>query len=167
MLVKTHFVADLRELWSFKSFRARVFFAILPTAVAIIFGALATDRTHPYDYFADGSFIKPSSGRGGDQVTVSWSVRQNRAEACPGIVERVLVDPTTDVVLANYDPVIATPGPPVNGRINITFAMPRNIQPGMVGYRAKLTYTCNWLQALLPAFAIRYETPMLLFEVKP
>jgi len=157
--------ADVRELWGFKSFRARVFFAIIPTAIAFVFGLLATDRVRPYDYIPEGSFIVPTSGKGGDQVTVHWHVRQNRTKPCPGIVERLLIDPSTDVVLATYDPVLATPMPPVKGYLNVTFAMPRNMQAGVVGYRAKMTYTCNWLQAVFPTMAIKYSTPTLLFTV--
>ncbi len=160
-----YFAAQVRELWGFESFRARVFFAIVPTLFAFVFGLLATDHVRPYDYISTGSYIEPASGKGGEQVIVHWRVVQNRVKQCPGLVERFLIDPVTDVVLAAYDPVLATPSPPVNGFLNVTFAMPRNMQAGVVGYRAKLIYTCNWLQGVFPAFAIRYSTPTLLFTV--
>lgn len=165
ILSHTHVMDDLKELWEFKSFRMRVFFAIAPTLAAAAFGYLAIDRTRPYDYILAESYIQPPSGRGGDQVTVSWKVKVNR-KPCPGTAQRVLVDPSTDIVVALYDPVLATQGPTVNDRLNITFSMPKNLHAGWVGYKAYLTYQCNWLQSLFPAWAIRYQTPTLLFRVE-
>ena len=78
-------IADIKELWQIKIFRVRIFFAIVPTIAAAVFGFLAADNTHPFDYIAEGSYIKPPTGRPGEQVIVSWSVRQNRS-ICPGIV---------------------------------------------------------------------------------
>lgn len=158
-------IADIKELWQIKIFRVRIFFAIVPTIAAAVFGFLAADNTHPFDYIAEGSYIKPPTGRPGEQVIVSWSVRQNRS-ICPGIVTRQLIDVNTKEVVAMYDPVFATRGPVTNNRLNISFAMPKTIPTGWIGYRANLEYTCNWLQQAFPSFAIRYQTPMLLFKVQ-
>ncbi len=166
ILAKGHILADLRELWEVKSFRARVFFAIAPTFLAIAFGALATDRTRPYRFIQESSFVEPAQGRGGTQVVVNWRVELERQHTCPGTVERMLVDPHTGVIVALYQPSLATSIPPSDGWIRNAFVMPQSVRPGLVGYKSKLTYYCNWFQALFPSFAIRYETPVLLFTVE-
>jgi hypothetical protein len=159
-------MADLRELWGVKSFRARIFFAIVPTVMAMAFGALATDRTRPYDFILSESYIHPASGKGGTQVVVNWKVHSNRSHVCPGTIERVIIDPETGVVLATYTPTMANSQMPLDGWIRNTFLMPHNMKPGVVGYRSKLAYTCNWFQALFPSFAIHYESPTLLFTIE-
>lgn len=164
MILESHIMADIKELWSFKSFRARIFLAMFPTALALVFGFLAFDTTRPYVFHASESYIIPPSGKGGDQMTVFWKVTHNRT--CPGIVQRTLVDPATDVILAVYD---ASPaainGVDIGGNVLAkTFSLPRTLQKGVVGYQASLLYTCNWLQILFPdTFGIKYQTPKLLF----
>lgn len=162
-----HFMADIRELWAFKSFRLRIFMTILPTLLAIIVGYFAMDRERPYIFHKEGSAIIPPSGHGGDQITVVWKVTFNRQ--CSGLVERQLVDPDTGVIIGAYDPSPAAyNGVDVGGNyLRKTFALPKVLQKGWIGYQADLTYTCNWVQALFPgAFAIRYKTPRLLFKVE-
>lgn len=166
-----HVMADLRELWTFKSFRARIFLAAFPTAIAFFFGHLASDRDRPYEFIKEKSYILPPSGRGGDTVTVVWRVNYTRT--CPGFVERRLIDPQTDAIIAAYDPSptansvtrVNTTDPPIT-ELRKTFALPKVLQKGTIGYKAKLTYHCNWLQAVWPLFAIKYETPTLLFTVE-
>jgi hypothetical protein len=162
-----HAMSYLRELWQIESFRARIFFAIAPTIVAVAFGYLATDHMHPYDFIGEESSIIPPSGRGGDQVTVVWKVHHNRS--CPGTVERQLVDPDTGAIIALYDlsPAALNGLPSGDGYLRKTFALPKNVQTGWIAYQAKLAYTCNWLQVIAPVFAVRYTTPKLLFKVEP
>ena len=160
-------MADLQELWGFKSFRARIFMLILPTLIAVLFGYFAMDRTRPYVFHEDGSAIIPPSGHGGDQITVVWRVTHTRT--CPGTVERHLIDPDTGAILTAYDPAPAVVnGVDVGGGyLRKTFALPKLIQKGWIQYQAKLNYNCNWLQRLFPdAFGIKYTTPKLLFKVE-
>jgi hypothetical protein len=167
LLSDIHIMSDIRELWSFRSFRLRIFMAIAPTLFAVIVGYFAMDRTRPYVFHEDGSAIIPPSGHGGDQITVVWRVTQFRT--CPGTVERQLIDPDTSAVVANYDPSpAAINGVDVGGGyLRKTFALPRVIQKGWIEYQAKLNYQCNWLQAWFPnAFGIKYTTPKLLFKVE-
>lgn len=160
-----HPLRAFRELWTLESFRARIFMAVLPTVLAIGFGYLVFDRTPPYIFHEKGSYIVPPAGVGGDQMTVMWSITHNRT--CPGTVARKLVDPVTNVILAEYAPL-----PAAQDAVNIggnilakTFTLPRSLQTGMIGYQADLTYTCNWLQAWFPGtFGIKYSTPKLLFR---
>lgn len=165
ILPNYHPMETLRELWTFRSFRARIFLAILPTTLALITGHFALDRQRPYDFHEDGSYIEPPSGHGGDIVTVNWHVSHHRT--CEGTVERQLVDPNNDVIIATYDPTpAALNGVRVGERhLRKSFALPHNMQPGTVAYQAKLSYQCNWLQELFPgAFSIRYTTPKILFK---
>ena len=167
ILNDNHIMADVQELWTFRSFRARIFMAIVPTLFAVVFGYFAMDRTQPYIFHEDGSAIIPPSGHGGDQITVVWRVTYVRQ--CTGIVERLLTDPDTGVVIANYDPSpAALNGVDVGGGyLRKTFSLPKVLQKGWIGYHAKLTYTCNWLQRAFPeAFGIKYMTPKLLFKVE-
>lgn len=162
-----HIMSDLQELWSFKSFRLRIFMTILPTMLAIIVGYFALDRTPPYVFHEEGSAIIPPSGHGGDQITVVWHVSTYRV--CAGTVERQLIDPDTGAVIASYDPSpAAINGVDVGGGyLRKTFALPRVIQKGWIQYHAKLNYQCNWLQVWFPAaFGIKYITPKLLFKVE-
>jgi len=162
-----HIMSDLQELWSFRSFRARIFMAILPTAFAIGFGYLAMDNVHPYDFHQEESSIIPPSGHGGDVITVVWKVTHRRT--CPGTVERQLVDPDTGVIIGAYDPSpAALNGEPVGqSYLRKTFALPKVLQKGWIGYAAKLVYTCNWLQSAFPdTFGIKYTTPTLYFKVE-
>lgn len=168
ILSEIHIMSDLQELWSFKSFRLRIFMAIAPTLLAMIVGYFAMDRTRPYEFIVEESSIVPPSGKGGDQITVVWAVKETRRAACPGIVERKLVDPQTNAIIAAYEPSLAAlNGEPDGKFLRKTFLLPRGLQRGWIGYQADLTYTCNWLQVLFPgAFAIRYKTPKLLFNVE-
>lgn len=162
-----HVMSDLKELWSFRSFRARIILAIFPTLIALIFSHFAADRQRPYDFHVDGSFILPPAAEGGDQITVHWKVTRHRQ--CEGIVERQLVDPRTDVIIASYDPApAAVNGVPVGSDVlRKEFTLPLNLQKGEMAYQAKLTYTCNWLQKIFPnALGIKYVTPPLKFTVK-
>jgi hypothetical protein len=161
-------MADLRELWTFKSFRARIFLAIIPTTIAMVVGFFALDRQPPYDFYTQehGSNIEPPAGAAGDTVTVNWRVRFHRQ--CDGTVERQLVDPATDVILAAY-----AVAPAAQNGIKIgeeylrkPLTLPNNIKRGTIAYQAKLTYQCNWLQRAWPFFAIRYTTPKLLFHLE-
>lgn len=168
ILADSRFTSALQDLWSVKSFRVSIFFAIAHTIAAMLVGYLAMDSTHPYEFLAERSYIVPPESRGGDQIIVNWSVVHNRT--CPGTVERQLMDPETGVVLATYDIAPAAfngevVGP---GRLSKTFTLPKSIQPGWIGYQAKLAYTCNWVQDMFPdRLAIRYTTPRLLFKVEP
>lgn len=168
ILSDSHIMSDLKELWTFKSFRARIFLAMLPTFIAIMFAHYAADRQHPYDFFVEGSYIEPPSGKAGDHITVYWKVTRHRA--CDGIIERRLVDPVTNVIIASYDPDSSTGGvgEEINPRLlRKTILLPRNIQSGYIGYQARMTYACNWLQKALPrTFGIQYTTPQLLFLVE-
>lgn len=168
IIQNTHMLADLRELWSVKSFRARIFLAMLPTAIALIVGYYVTDAQRPYDFHKEGSFIEPPVGTGGDQVTVNWKVTFYRQ--CTGHLTRTLVDPNSGVLLAVYDtsPVASASGVfAANGYLRKTFTIPRSMPPGVIGYKAQLEYQCNWLQRMFPRpLSIRYETPMLLFKVE-
>lgn len=161
-------MADLRELWSLESFRARIFMAAIPTVFSVIVGYYALDRQPPYDFYGqdEGSSIEPPTGAAGDVVTVNWRVRFHRS--CVGTVERQLVDPESDVILAAY--AIA---PAAQNGIKIgeeylrkPLTLPRDIKRGTIAYQARLTYQCNWLQRQWPFFAIRYTTPKLLFHLE-
>lgn len=164
MFSNIHPLAELRELWSFKSFRARIFMAIVPTAIALVIGHFATDRHRPYDFHVRESYIIPPRGVEGQDMSVHWRVTQRRS--CPGTVERQLVDPNTGVIVAAYNPEPAEEGMVTDGWLHKTFKVPRDIQAGNIAYQSKLTYQCNWLQVLMPALAIRYTTPRLIFTVE-
>lgn len=150
----------------FASLTFRVLFAVsvLVGLVLVPITYWAFDNQHPYVFDAEHSVIIPSEAVGNDQMIVSWQVTINRQ--CPGMIHRELFDPRTKVVLAIYDAQPAykseelKPGP---GRLNRTFLLPRKMQTGQTGYRAKMEYWCNPLQRIWP---IRYITPELLFEVK-
>ncbi len=164
MILNTHMLEDIRELWGFRSFRARIFLAIFPTTIALVVGHFATDRQHPYDFFVEESYVEPPTGSRGQEMTINWKVKEHRV--CPGIVERQLVDPKTDVLIAVYDPAPTDTRGAEDGWLRKTFRVPKDIQAGTLAYQAKLTYHCNWLQKLMPAIAIRYTIPRLTFYVE-
>jgi len=160
-------MSEIRELWGFKSFRARIVLAIFPTLVALIVGHFATDRERPYEFHLEGSFIVPPEAESGDQITVNWKVTRRRQ--CEGTVDRQLVDPRTEVIIANYDPAPAALNGVAVGTdiLRKTFTLPLNMQRGDVGYQAKLNYQCNWLQKIFPnALGIKYVTPLLKFTIR-
>lgn len=165
---RMHLVADVRELWEYKSFRARIFFAIIPTVFGVAFGSLALDRTMPYEYDASQSYIEPPSGKAGIQVTIVWRVRVHRHN-CSGQIERRLFDVRTNAIIVQYDPVPIEPTP-VPTRdftwLRRTILLPEKLPLGRLGYNANTMYACNWFQAVFPTFAIRHTTPTLFFDVK-
>jgi len=163
-LTGIHLMSELKELWAVKSFRARIFLAILPTSIALVVGHFATDRQRPYDFHAEESFVIPPKGREGQEMTINWRVTHHRT--CPGTVERQLVDPNTGVIVAAYDPAPADTNGGQDGWLRKTFRVPRDIQAGNIAYQSKLTYQCNWLQKFVPALAIRYLTPRIVFTVE-
>jgi hypothetical protein len=164
LLSGIHLFQDIKELWTFKSFRARIFLAAFPTIIAAVIGHFATDRQPPYDFHADQSYVVPPVGREGLEMTINWRVTHHRT--CPGTIERQLVDPNTGVIVAIYDPAPADTNGGKNGWLRKTFRVPRDIPGGNIAYQSKLTYHCNWLQALVPALAIRYLTPRIIFYVE-
>lgn len=167
ILANHHVLVDLRELWGFRSFRIRVFFAVVFAVVAGVLSFLMADTKQPFEFIEEGSYIVPPAGKAGEQMTVYWNGKRNRY--CPGLVHRKLVDPNTGVVLAVYDPIPASfTDNTVAGMVVRNFTLPRTLQSGPVGYQVSLTFTCNWLQVLLPnTFAIRYNSPRLLFVFEP
>lgn len=159
-----HVFREIRELWTFKSFRARIFLAVLPTTIALVMGHYAADRQHPYDFHLEDSYVEPPFGILGQEMSINWRVTRHRV--CKGIVERRLIDPTTGVILARYEPTSANSAGGFDGWIRNRFRVPRDIPSGTIAYQSQLTYQCNWLQELVPAFAIRYSTPRINFYVE-
>lgn len=153
----------LANLFSSIVFRVLFFVSVIVTAALVPITYWALDNTRPYIFHASESYIIPTQASGNDQMIVSWKVNVNRQ--CDGLVRRELFDPRTEVLLTIYDaqPAHATPMPVGAGQFNRTFLLPRQIQTGRVGYRARLEYYCNPLQRIWP---IKYTTPDLFFEVK-
>jgi hypothetical protein len=152
----------LVNLFGSAAFRALF---VLSLIIAIIVGPISfwmLDNAHPYEFDADLSVIIPTEAHGNDQMIVKWKVHYNRT--CQGTIRRELFDPHTEVVLAVYDPQPAATEPPAfhDGYLNKTFLLPRKIQTGRVGYRAKLEFSCNPLQRIWP---MRYNSPSLFFTV--
>jgi len=115
------------------------------------------DTTLPYEFDASQSKITLSPAEGGGmQISVEWKAKVNRV--CPGTKTRELFDPTIrpPVRLAIYDP------ESTEDRQVRTFKLPRRISAGLIGYRAHLSYKCNWLQRFFP---LEYDTPDLFFEL--
>jgi len=163
-LLNTHPLATIKELWTEKSFRARIFLSVLPTTVALVVGHYAIDRQRPYDFHLEQSYVEPPRGVEGQVMTINWRVTRHRS--CPGTVERKLVDPDTGVIIAPYEATEANPSGGEDGWIRNTFRVPREIPGGNIAYQSMLTYRCNWLQELVPGLAIRYITPRIIFYVE-
>jgi hypothetical protein len=163
MLLHTHPLVALKELWNERSFRLRIFMSVLPTSIALVVGHYAIDRQRPYDFHLEQSYVEPPRGVEGQVMTINWRVTRHRT--CPGTVERKLVDPNTGVIIAPYEPTEASTSRE-EGWIRNTFRVPREIPGGNIAYQSMLTYRCNWLQELLPALAIRYTTPRIIFYVE-
>ena len=80
----------------------------------------------------------------------------------PGIAQRVLFDPKTKIILANYDPTPAATSESVrDGYLNRTFALPRALPSGQIAYRADVCYGCNLLQQFVRPLCV--PTPNLIF----
>lgn len=163
-LLNTHPLAAIKELWTEKSFRARIFLSVLPTSIALVVGHYAIDRQRPYDFHVEHSYVEPPRGFEGQEMTINWRITRHRT--CPGTVERRLVDPNTGVIIASYEPTEANQHTIEDGWIRNKFRVPRDIPGGNIAYQSLLTYRCNWLQELLPALAIRYTTPRIIFYVE-
>lgn len=120
------------------------------------------DTTPPFEYDVKESQIVPQVAEGGMQIRVDWKVKVNRV--CPGTNVRELFDPVTKSRLAFYDPVPTASDSAIDddGHLIRTFLLPRRISKGPVGYRAHLSYQCNWLQRFFP---LELETPELFFEL--
>jgi hypothetical protein len=149
----------------FASLTFRVLFALSVFVMLLLVPTTywAIDKQPPYTFIQEGSYIIPNTAVGNDQMIVSWQVIVNRQ--CEGSVRRELFDPHTKVILAMYAAEAAHKNamPRGLGSFNKTFLLPRQIQPGRIGYRARLEYYCNPLQRIWP---ITYSTPDLFFEVK-
>jgi hypothetical protein len=142
----------------------RIGFAIV---IAFLTGSvvfMAFDTTPPYEYDESASFVVPSPANDGDQVTVKWRLTKvNRI--CPGISQRVLFDPKTKIILANYDPMPATTTESMrDGYLNRTFALPRGLPSGPIAYRADVCYACNPFQQFVRPLCV--PTPNLIFVVR-
>jgi hypothetical protein len=153
----------LANLFSSLTFRMLFFVSMIVTLALIPITYWALDNVRPYVFFPEESYIIPTAATGNDQMIVAWKVKVNRQ--CDGLVRRELFDPRTKVVLSVYDAQPAHVGDisEDHGYFNRTFLLPRSIQTGKIGYRARLEYYCNPLQRWWP---IRYSTPDLFFEVK-
>lgn len=146
----------LANLFSSVAFRVFFSLSLLVAMILIPVTYWALDYQRPYMFILEGSRIVPTEANGNDQMIVSWNVRT--ARECDGSVRRELFDPHTQVVLALYDP---QPSPKTSAPA--TFLLPRQIQPGKIGYRARLEFWCNPLQRIWP---IVYYTPDLFFTVR-
>lgn len=153
----------LANLFSSVPFRGLFFLSVVIACALIPTTYWALDNQRPYTFFADESYIIPNQATGNDQMIVAWKVRVHRQ--CGGLIRRELFDPRTQVLLSIYDAQVAhSMSMPIgDGYLNRTFLLPRMIQNGRIGYRARLEYYCNPLQRWFP---IKYSTPDLFFEVK-
>ena len=156
--MRTHF----SELWTVRAFRLNFIGGVILMLMASSLTYIIFDTQPPYTYIVKESGIIPPTAKGGDQVIVMWRVIFHRS--CPGSNQRILFDPVTKVILASYDPApAATTVSLRDGYLNRTFLLPKNIQPGWVGYRAVVTYQCNFLQRFWPLVV---TTPDLFFKVE-
>lgn len=142
----------------------------LATCIGILLGCLfgwiafmASDNLPPYVYDVERSKIIPDPALPGDQVIVMWKIKEiNRT--CPGVVRRMLFDPETRVMIATYDP---SPSSLAEGAkdqyLNISFALPKRMPVGKIGYRAQVWYHCNLYQEYIRPLVI--NTPELFFEI--
>lgn len=152
----------LHELWSVRVFRLNFIGGVILMLLASPIAYMAFDTQPPYTYIVNESVVLPPTAKGGEQVTVMWKVIFHRS--CPGSSQRILFDPTTKVILASYDPSpAATTSSLKNGYLNRTFLLPKSMQPGWVGYRATISYQCNFLQRFWPLVT---TTPDLFFKVE-
>lgn len=137
-----------------------VAFAFLAGSVAF----MAFDNAPPYEYDEANSYVVPSPANDGDQITVKWKLMKvNRI--CPGSAQRVLFDPKTKIVLANYDKTPAATSDSVkDGYLNRTFALPRGLPSGPIAYRANVCYGCNLFQEFIKPLCV--ATPNLIFSVR-
>jgi len=122
------------------------------------------DTTPPFEFDASQSRVIPEVARSGTQIRVDWKVKVHRL--CPGSNVRELFDPVTKARLAYYDPVSTASDAALEGNddhLIRTFLLPKRISPGPVGYRAHLTYRCNWLQRFFP---LQITTPDLFFTLE-
>lgn len=154
----------LANLFSSVTFRALFLVSTMIGLALVPITYWALDNVRPYLFYVEESYILPTTASGNDQMIVSWKVKVNRQ--CEGLVRRELFDPRPGgALLAIYDaqPAHKTTMPLGEGQFNRTFLLPKQMQPGKVGYRARLEYWCNPLQRIWP---IQYNTPELFFEVK-
>lgn len=137
------------------------------TTIAVLLGWLAfmmADNQPPYEYDVANSYVVPSPAFEGQQITVWWRISKvNRY--CPGVGHRILFDPKTRVVLADYDPSpTAEPGSVKEGYLPKTFLLPAKFSPPPeVGYRQTGCYGCNVYQQFVRPLCV--NTPDLIFRV--
>lgn len=135
---------------------------------AAVFGwiaFMANDNLPPYVYDTENSSIVPDPAGSGDQVIVKWKLKAvNRM--CLGSIRRTLFDPRTRVILATYDPSPAALSSSIQNKyLNLSFALPKAIPPGEIGYRAEVCYQCNFYQQYVRPLCI--TSPELKFVVRP
>ena len=135
---------------------SRIAFAIMIAFLAGSIVFMAFDTTPPLRYDESASFVVPSPANDGDQVTVKWRLKKVNRE-CPGIAQRVLFDPKTKIILANYDPTPAATS-------ESEFALQRALPSGQIAYRADVCYGCNLLQQFVRPLCV--PTPNLTFTVR-
>jgi len=140
---------------------------VIGAFLAAIIGWVAymiADNAPPYEFDGLASVIVPPKAYGGDQITVRWKIKRiNRV--CPGTTERILFDPNTKIIIANYDKTSAAAEESLkDGYLNRTFALPRELPAGPIAYRANICYQCNAFQAFIRPMC--KTTPTLLFEVQ-
>jgi hypothetical protein len=159
----------IRDAWQFPAFRLNVLALILVTANICFFAYAVFDRDPPYKYDIANSFVMPDPAETSDQMLVKWKLAEQPKRLCPGATRRELFDPATKIILVTYDPAPTALAASIrDGYLNITFALPKVLPYGKIGYRATVRYQCNWLQRLFPdAFAFDVTTPPLFFTVQP
>lgn len=147
-----------------KSIKPEIVLGCLLGALAGWIVFMAFDNEPPYVYDSIGSYVEPEHPSGGDWITVKWRLKHvNRV--CPGVVQRVLFDPVTKIIIAKYDQTQAANVENINdGYLIRTFALPRLLPTGKIAYRADVCYYCNALQHLVRPLCV--PTPNLIFDVR-
>lgn len=158
-----------RDAWNFKAFRLNVLMSIFVTINLCVFIYAIFDRIPPYKYDVQNSVIIPDPASQADTLLVKWKLLEPPKRLCPGATRRELFDPATKIVLVTYDATSTALASSIrDGYLNVTFALPKGLPSGRIGYRATVRYQCNWLQRLFPdAFAFNVTTPPLFFIMQP
>lgn len=147
---------------------AKIGFAVVAVfSVPIWFLLDLLDRTPPYTF--EHVEIQPAEVQRGGEISVTFTVKQNRPPCGPGLVYREFKEVRSSKLhpFDQFDPVLRTETPVVvDDKFTRKVVLSESLPPGPTIYRGKSCYACKPIQSWLrlPVCAITPPAEFTIIE---
>jgi hypothetical protein len=133
----------------------------IPIGLAIVWAIKLLNAPVPIEIFerkADREFV-----HAGEEVTISW-IEVRKAE-CSSKIHRQLI--TADGKIVLFEPINSPVKEIGKNEDSFSFAVPPLASEGILTYRAKSQFFCNWMQDLFGGPVLVLPDVHLKYQVKP